>query len=197
MIEIDLLPLQFRDKKHIAFETIFKKKMLIIIFGCLVSLHLLIIMATLFNAGRLNKFTRRWQGLSSKKEQVNQVKNRLNQINQKIPLIEQLINERVLWSKKLNGISDLIAGGIWLNELSLEEKSPDAQGNRVQYLVLKGSAASQTKDEPALIGRFMQNLKNEPCFSEDFSEIELGPIKKRQIKQTEVMDFILFCRFKK
>ena len=70
------------------------------------------------------------------------------------------------------------------------------QGEKlVKMSTIRGSAASRTKDEPALIGIFMQNLRDDPEFSVDFLEIELGPIRKRMIQDTEVMDFVLFCRF--
>ena len=43
----------------------------------------------------------------------------------------------------------------------------------------------------------MQNLKADFAFADDFAEIELGPMKKRIIGNTEVMDFYLSCLFKK
>ncbi|MBU3933863.1 MAG: PilN domain-containing protein, partial [Candidatus Omnitrophica bacterium] len=116
---------------------------------------------------------------------------------------EQVIKNRILWSKKLNQLSELMVSGIWLNELKVEpwtkvkvQPLAQAKGQPLKYLIIQGSCASRTKDEPALIGRFMQNLKDDPLFSSDFAEIELGPIEKRLINQTAVMDFILTCRFK-
>ncbi len=196
MIEIDLLPLELREKKRIPFERIFKRKMLFAVLGSLVLSYLLLHAVTVVTTKRLSTLKRNWQGLSSKKAQIDRLKARLAGASEKIPLIEQLISNRVLWSKKMNEVSDLITGGIWLNEISIKKQKIQTSGELSESLIIQGSAASRTKDEPALIGRFMQNLKNDSSFSAHFAEIELGPIKERQISQTEVMDFILICRFK-
>ena len=196
MIEIDLLPLELRKKKKAPFKRIFKRKMLFAVLGSLVLSYLLLHTATVLTTKRLSKLKRNWQGLSSKKAQIDRLKARLAGANEKIPLIEQLISNRILWSKKLNEINDLITCGIWLNEISIKKQKIQTSGEFSESLIIQGSAASRTKDEPALIGRFMQNLKDDLSFSAHFAEIELGPIKKRRISQTEVMDFILICRFK-
>jgi len=195
MIEIELLPLELREKKRLSLEGIFKTRQAIFVLGGLVLLHLFLHTVTAITTKRLNRLERNWQGLSSEKAQIDQVKAELIQINEKIPLIEQLISKRVLWSKKLNRISDLIISGIWINQIALEKRKVPGD-EPLTFLIIRGSAASRTKEEPALIGRFMQSLKADPSFSADFAGIELGPIKKRQISQTEVMDFILICRFK-
>ena len=196
MIEIDLLPKEFRRKKMIPFGRIFNARAVFAVLGCLILLHLFIRAVTFTNTRRLAKLKKSWQELSPKKAKIDQLKVDLTKIDKKVPLIEQLISSRVLWSKKLNRISDLIVTGIWLAKITLEEQETTTKGVSSTCLIIRGSAASRTKDEPALIGRFMQNLKDDPSFSIDFAEIELGPIKKRQIAQTEVMDFILLCWFK-
>ena len=194
MIEIDLLPLELREKKIIHFEQFFQTKLFLTILGCLVLFHLSLYTATGINSRRFDALQRNWQNLSSKRTEIDRLKGELTEINRKIPLIEQLISNRLLWSRELNIISDLLIAGIWLNELSLE-KQKTAEDKVSESLIIRGSAASRTKDEPALIGRFMQNLKDDSVFSANFT-VELGPIKKRLIGQTEVMDFILICRFK-
>ncbi len=196
MIEINLLPLEQRKKPQLPLERIFKAKFIFVVLGILFVLHLLLNAVVAINAVRLNRYKRKWQGLSSEKAEIDKLKSELGKIDEKIPLIDQLISNRVGWSEKLNRVSDLLIPGIWLNEITLEQQKPNSKSETHTYLMIRGSAASQNKDEPALIGRFMQNLKDDPAFSVDFTEIELGPIKKRQIAQTEIMDFILICRFK-
>jgi Tfp pilus assembly protein PilN len=196
MIEINLLPLELREKKRIALGPIFKARIILAVLGSLILLHLFLHTLTVISAGKLDNLKRQWQDLSPRLAQINQLKKEFAKFDAKIPLIEQLISHRVLWSKKLNRISDLIIDGIWLNEITLEQKKAEIDCRPLEYLIIQGSAASRTKDEPALIGRFMQSLKDDPLFSEDFAEIELGPIKKKQISQTEIMDFTLVCRFK-
>lgn len=214
MIEINLLPAELRKKKKKkvpSFEFSFNKKIPLVVFGGLVLFHLLFISLNTVTKIRLKSLKNNWQGISLKREKLNQIKAELKEVNAKIPLIEQLMRDRILWSRKLNQISELAVPGVWLNELSLEikeealprpiartkVKTPAAKPKVLKYLIIEGSCASRGKDEPALIGRFMQNLKSDASFSSDFTGIELGPIKERRIEQIEVMDFILTGRFKK
>ena len=196
MIEIDLLPQEFRTKKKAFLTRSPKKEMILAVLGCLVLFHLFLISLTAMSTKRLKSLKKTWQELVPKRERLDGLKKQLSEINARIPLLEQVIKNRILWSKKLNQLSELMVNGIWLNELSVETKKAQARGQPLKYLIIQGSCASRTKDEPALIGRFMQNLKDDPSFSSDFAEIELGPIEKRLINQTAVMDFILTCRFK-
>lgn len=195
MIEINLLPQDFRKKEKSYLARIPRKEMFLAVLGCLVLFHLFLISLTAMSARRLKSLKKTWQELAPKRERLDGLKKQLSEINARIPLFEQLIKDRILWSKKLHQLSESIVSGVWLNELSLETKEMQAKGQLSKYLIIRGSCASRTKDEPALIGRFMQNLKDDPLFSSDFAEIGLGPIKKRLINQTEAMDFILTCRF--
>ncbi len=197
MIEIDLLPAELRErKKKLPLGKVFKKRTLIAILAGLVVFQLFLQALIAVTNNRINKLQQTWQGLSSQKAQIDQLKAGLAGTSAKVPLIEQLISNRLLWSKQLNKISDLLTAGIWLNELSINKETAKPSVKARESLIIQGSAASLKRDEPALIGRFMQNLKDDSSFSAHFSEIELGPIKKRQIGQTEVMDFTLICRFK-
>lgn len=199
MIEIDLLPSELRKSKKASLEMewLFNKRLPLFILAGIAVLHLFLQSITAINTRRLSILEKKWQGMSAQKSEIDRLNRQLSRINREIPLIERLIKNRVLISEKLNRISDLIISGVWLHEIAVKEEKVKGKVDSLQYLVIKGSAASRTQDEPALIGRFMQNLKDDFSFSADFAEIELGPIKKRQIRQTEIMDFILICLFKK
>jgi len=199
MIEIDLLPLELRKKKRIPLEQILKTKLIFAVLGGVILLHLFLHILVALNSVRFSKLEKSWQGLAKQRQQIARLRNEAAKFGQEMPLIEQLMESRILWSEKLNRISDLIIKGVWLKKLTLEkEEAKKVQTKEIisEYLMIRGSAASRTGDEPALIGRFMQNLKDDSAFSADFAEIELGPIKKRRIAQTEVMDFVLICRFR-
>jgi Tfp pilus assembly protein PilN len=196
MIEINLLPLELREKRIIYFEEIFKAKIIFSVLGSLLLFHLFLYTLNIISKKRLNSIEGKWQQLSSQREKIKQLNSELTELNEKVPLIEQLISKRLLWSQTLNRISDLIVNGVWLSELRFD-KQKTKDGRFLEYLTIYGSAASPTKDEPALIGRFMQNLKDDSVFSGNFLEIELGPMQKRLINQTEIMDFVLKCRVKR
>ncbi len=195
MIEIDLLPKQLRANRPAFLRNPLKTSQLYTILAVVVCLQLFLQAFAMLGARRLKKLEGSWRGLTSEQTEIEQLKNQFSALNVKIPIITQLVNNRVLWSKILNDISDLMVPGVWLSEISLEQHTVEL-GRTAFFLVIKGKAASQAKDEPALIGNFMQCLKRDPGFSSSFSEIEMGAIRKGNIAQTEIMDFILTCRFK-
>ncbi|MBU3933380.1 MAG: hypothetical protein KKH11_01775, partial [Candidatus Omnitrophica bacterium] len=151
MIEIDLLPQEFRTKKKAYLTQIPKKEIILAVLGCLVLFHLFLISLTAMSAKRLKGLKGTWQELAPKRERLDGLKKQLSEINARIPLFEQVIKNRILWSKKLNQLSELMVSGIWLNELSVETKKAQAKGQPLKYLIIQGSCASRTKDEPALI----------------------------------------------
>jgi hypothetical protein len=63
-----------------------------------------------------------------------------------------------------------------------------------RFLKLEGSAVGQGQ-ETALIGKFIKEIKKNAFFSSLFSEVELANITQRKIKDVEVYDFLLECRF--
>lgn len=194
MIEINLLPPELRKKKTVPveFKQIFNLKILLTLLGYVVLVHTVILTVSFISAKRLDIIKTNWNSLSFQRTKITQLNTDYTDTQQKVLLIEKLIGNRILWAKKLNCLSGLLVNGVWLNQLSLE---PQKDNPARIYLTIRGSAASRAKDEPALIGKFIQNLKNSPEFSGDFIEIELGPIKQRQIMQTNIMDFILTGQF--
>lgn len=198
MIEINLLPPELRKKKtlHVEVEQIVSPKVLLTFLGCFVLAHTVILTASFISAKRLEIIKTNWNGLSPQRARITQLNTDYADIQQKVLLIEKLIGERILWTRKLNLLSELLVNGVWLNQLSIDTRI-EGKKEKPAYvcLTIRGSAASRAKNEPALIGKFMQNLKGSPEFAADFAEIELGPIRQRQITQTTIMDFVLTAQF--
>jgi hypothetical protein len=125
--------------------------------------------------------------------------------------------KRFSWAKKLNDLSDSMTPGIWLTELSYDEKlgevqrpalpsplkkkganenAPTTEKVVLRYLTISGMASSMGEEGTALIGRFIKNLKANNEFYSDFSEIELGTITREKVDDQEVMKFNITCLFK-
>lgn len=198
MIEINLLPPELKKKKtlHVEVKQIFSPRILLTFLGYFVLAHTVILTASFISAKRLDIIKTNWNGLSPQRAKIAQLNTDYADIQQKVLLIEKLIGERILWAKKLNLLSDLLVNGVWLNQLSLDARI-EGKKEKPAYisLTIRGSAASRAKNEPALIGKFIQNLKGSSEFTADFVEIELGPIRQRQITQTTIMDFVLTAQF--
>jgi Tfp pilus assembly protein PilN len=132
------------------------------------------------------------------------LKKEADELNTKFAIIEGLTQGSLVWSKKLSDLSDSMVDGIWLNSLFLEEEAtrpaariPVQQSLPKQSLVLKGLAlSSDMGEEAAIVGAFMQSLKNNKDFFKDFDSIKLLSIQRQLYGKTEVMNFNIVCYFK-
>ena len=63
-------------------------------------------------------------------------------------------------------------------------------------LKLEGSVTASGQ-ETAFIGKYVKSLKDNATFTELFRDIELSNINQRKIKEFDVYDFVLICKFRK
>ena len=115
-------------------------------------------------------------------------------LNDKLSAINELTSKSILWSKKMSDLSSAIAEGVWLSELTLHDgKGPKNE----QAMLLKGSVVSYPeREEAAVIGSFINSLKSNKGFFEDFKDVKLESSRMRRIAGLEVMDFTIICYFK-
>ena len=151
------------------------------------------------------------------KKEAQQLKSEISRMGKKVSAIDELMVKRFSWAKKLNDLSDSVTPGIWLTQLDYDEKmierpkvSPvtvskakegvesKAATEKVmeRYLIISGAASSMGEEGTALIGRFIKSMKENPSFYSDFSDIELGSIKREQMSGQEIMTFKITCLFK-
>ena len=96
----------------------------------------------------------------------------------------QLKQERQLWSKRLNTLSNLTPDGVWFTELNFDQ----AKG-----LVVQGAAIGQGGDEMVTVGRLVQDLKADPDLASAIQDIQIESIKRAQEKEIEMVQFTLTC----
>jgi len=221
MIELNLLPQEFRKKKRKKIEL---PKLPIIplaatIFGILVILQISLMAIIFLLKGQEGRLAKRWEELRPKKIELDKLKKEIGDINKQASAIDELMKERVLWARILNEISSSITPNIWLTSLSYEEKTEkkpvkeDAKKVRrasrkktkasqayetyqVGTLLVSGNAAGRGEEAPAYIARFINALKKNKNFAAQFQEIEPISMKKMKVAGEEVMDFTLSCTFK-
>jgi len=187
MIEINLLPDKYK-KREIQLPDLGELKTVPIIIGIvsfLVTLYLILTIISTVKSNTLNKLKNEWQSISVQQQEAAKLKGEMEGLEKKADLIDSLVAERLLWSKKLNQLSDLMIDGIWLEKLSLGKRKDK------DVLILEGNVVSRKKEETALIGEFMQKLRQDKTFFSDFEDIELESIKRRYMGETEVMQFNL------
>ncbi len=195
MININLVPESLRKKgksKIFSIEAFHlpKESVVTLIGGVLVPLFIVsfvLLMLIFVKFSLLKKESRHWQAILPEKSKVEAVITELKSLQSKFNSIEgATITKQILWSQKLNDISDRIPRGAWLNKLSFD--------NRI--LLIDGSAVSKMKDEMVSLGNFVETIKQAPGFVANLDNTELGSFQRRQIKAVDVVDFVITVKLK-
>ena len=191
MIEINLLPKELQKKK----KEIPEIPLLPIGIGILAVLILsgfILLPVIGYYQSRVEKLTGQMKEKAPFKKEALKLQAEIKRLKSKEQIIDQLARRKFFWAEKLNLISDLVPMGAWLTNISFKE----TQGGG-GFLILDGTAIPYKKQEMInLVTLFMKNLKENNTFYNDFEIIELGPIRRIKIDNTEAMQFNLSCQFK-
>ncbi|MBU0635139.1 MAG: hypothetical protein KKB82_00385 [Candidatus Omnitrophica bacterium] len=204
MIEINLVPEDLR--KPIREDITQKIPINLILLSANATLLVVFLVVTALNLYRtvnLGALKTRIGGLSAEQQKIVAINQKIKSLKEISAVFAPMLKQGLLWSEILNKLSDLTIPGIWLRVLSTEQKVVSAAKNMTatnsfsEYLVLEGSAVAPGKDEMAVIGEYIRNLKSDPNFIKYFRNMELESVLRRKISSIEVMDFTLLCHFKK
>ena len=226
MILINLLPQELRKKEtsKIVLPEIPIKKTLIAIGLSLLGLQLLLSFAALFFVWREASIKQEIKLLTAQVQETRKIKSQTVSVLNKLKDIRGLTEKKFYWASLLNAISASLTKGVWLRNLLLGEiveeaprpvAAPVSKAGRVEktasagrvektpsasqpirVLRLEGSVVAPGQ-ETAFIGKYVKSLKENAYFTELFRDIELSAINQRKIKEFDVYDFVLFCKFKK
>ncbi|MBM3247950.1 MAG: PilN domain-containing protein [Candidatus Omnitrophica bacterium] len=190
MIEINLLPQELR-KKESNFKLPFPKENLILFGGAilvlLILIHLILMGALAAKKVKYLGLNMEWQKILPEKNKIDSLKGEQKEITEKIKSIDKLTKKgRISWAKKLNVISDVLPQGVWVRRVNFIGTA----------LTIEGSSVSLRGEEVILVNKFASALKNSANFYSDFKDVEVGSIKRRQIKNIEVADFVLLATVK-
>lgn len=206
MIRINLIPVELKkdQKPKASFEFGIPElgprllKPALYLLSVLIGLHFLLALSILAKSVSLRTLNYKWQRLQPDRAEVERVNSEIANIEKTAFPIRQLIEKRVLWAKELNQLSDSMSTGVWLTKLFIETQIKDAKkGEYARILNLEGCAASLYGDETALVAKFVKALQADKEFFKYFSDLKLGPMEKGTLESIPVMNFKVFCFFKK
>jgi len=192
MIEINLLPEELKNRvvkankpEAILTTAGLELKHLILLiplaFGILLCLQLFLGLWGIVKFSEARILNGRWKILESERKAVEEFNNKYALISEDSQVIQQLLRERIIWSEKLNRLSLDLPPGVWFEELLV-----NAQG-----LSLRGAVVSLAKEEMGLIKQLIDNLKNDPAFSKDFNNLEMGSAEKKTLGSYDITEFTL------
>lgn len=192
MIEINLLPDGLRRKteaRKVELAPGVNRFLYIVplIFVLLITAHIFLFIAIFFMSRQLSSMNNKWLGLEPQRKMIEEVNNNLSMLSEENRLIQQLMDQRINWSQKLNELSTNLPPRIWFNQISFSGKR----------FVLDGSLVPLSKDEMNLIKEFMDNLKKDKDFMSDFTSFQLGSMQSRSVSELKISDFTLEGALKK
>ncbi|KPK38870.1 MAG: hypothetical protein AMJ78_09375 [Omnitrophica WOR_2 bacterium SM23_29] len=192
MIEINLLPQELRKKKKQPLKLPRLPALPIVagIIGCLIFIQVLLLIMVQAKKASFNSLNKKLTSISTLNAEAKGVEDKLKEFSSKVDAVNKLSTSRFNWGEKLNDLSDSVVSGIWLRRIYVKSAEPK------RLLILEGSSIVSGAEEPGSIGKFVNSLKENSSFSEDFDEIELTKVERRKIGRTEVIDFIIACHFK-
>lgn len=184
----------------------------------LLSVHILLFAVGAYSKSRIADLRKRYDTILPQKQEAMNLKTQIDLMNKKVTAIDELMVKRFSWARKLNELSDSVTPGIWLSSLEYDEKMSEHSVQLVpkpsngkgkvgatkqstertmsKYMIISGYASSMGEQGTALIGKFIQSLKDNQAFYSDFNDIELGSIKSERVQDQEVMSFKITCMFK-
>ncbi len=187
-------------------------------FAVLVIIQALLFFIGLYSKSHYASLEKRYLEILPKKKEADALKFQIDNITKKVKAIDELMVNRFSWARKLNALSDSMTQGIWLTEIHYDEKiiervvvpnvapknkqkaeepaKPVTEKVVVKYLIMSGYSLNTNGEGTALIGKFIKTLKENGNFYSDFSDIQLGSIKRDKMEDWEVMSFKITCLFK-
>ena len=212
MIEINLLPeeMQKRESVKIALPDIPIKKTIIIVFGGFFGLQLLFTMFTFYLRFDGMLTGKQIEALKTANQEIVRQKSETIGMYNRLKESRELFSRKFYWASLLSSLSNSMTKGVWLRSFYVTEEEPKSAMDKKpapetkpekgavksRYLVLEGSAVGSGQ-ETAFIGKFLKQIKDSPMFNNLFQDIKPYNINQRRIKEYDVYDFMIYCKFRK
>jgi len=188
MIEINLLPEELKTmpkkaKVNISniIEARYLKLIVPFVVGVIILLHMILGALMFFRGKNLGSLNAKWVKLSSQRKDLEEFKKEYSLLTQDLDFIKKVSQQRLSWSEKLYILSAALPQGVWFNQMTLGPRD----------VSLSCSVLASGKDDLGAINAFIDALKKDNSFANDFSSMDLGAITKKTLGNYEVTDFSL------
>ena len=182
MIQINLLPPELRprdDKLADIVRLLFYISPMIL--ALLVIIHLYLGTLLMYRKFEYNSLNRKWAKLQPERQKIDLWRRKYRIGTKKADEINKLLEQRVTVSDKMQALVKALPNGIWFNQLMLSSRQ----------FQIEGSVVSLSSEQMSLLNQFLNNLKNDKSFFDDFDSLELGRLSMRSLGGFTIMDFVL------
>ena len=202
MIEINLLPVEYRPKKapKLAMPKVEMRQNFVWFIAILFGGQVLVSVFAMYEAASLMMMKSKIARLSEVAVSVANKKAEIAAIQERVQKVRSVTDRKYYWSVLLDALSKATSKGVWLTGFSVidtkpgEDKKTTRTATDTKILKLDGSVVGQG-EETAFTGKFIKELKASPVFSGLFSSIELSTLVQKKIRDFDVYDFSIYCTF--
>ena len=202
MIEINLLPKEFRKKKKRPEQTLKIPVIPIAIgtAGVLVITHVLLLFILANRENFLKTLESRWEQMQPQREKTEKISRQITALEKKAVAVREIAKPDLDWSELLTGLNQAVISNVWLSDFQLKFQGRRGKKQTIDdqpvSLDLTGFALGKSEVATNLVAKFINSLKKNKRFSIYFTEIELEDMRNIEIDGEEVMVFNIGCRFK-
>lgn len=183
MIEINLLPDELRRGQKAAFNLPreFLKKIVLLCVFIVFLPNLCVPALVVTRALILKQVDRALDAIAPQRKQIDRIREEDAKFKALEKLFSSLRSSRLSAAPKLNAVSDSLAQGLWLDELSFSGRAWE----------IKGRCFSASSSEMAQIGQFLNVLKSDKDPARAFGGLELGSVQRKKLGPTEIVEWII------
>lgn len=182
MLTINLLPEASRKAPPSPVEQLHRTPLTWVVGGLLVLIPLALWVPLQVRERQLRALNAAIATLTPRKVAVDQLQQTMRELRTQEAAFRGLSQGDGLWARRLNRLSDVTPGGVWLTDLALDEG---------RGLVIQGSAIAQPDPEEVAITRMVHDLKASPDFASAVKDIQIDSIKRVPEGELEVVQFTL------
>jgi len=215
MIDINLLPDELRPRPRSPLPHLMTVVLAVaVVLYCLIS------------------FVGKWQTISTFEKRVAELDKQIAEVHESAEAVKKLeaenrllsakqvaistiMSDRIVWSKVINVLTELVPDAVWLSDLVVTSKSipvqvpnPDTQAVQktvTQYVMSRklevtGYALSPREEEGVNhVGRFVSAMENEkdPNYNQEFAALFNNPtpqsVEDKDFEDTPVKEFKIWC----
>ena len=194
MIEINLIPVPLRKKSSSGGLSLLPLDLPVnmllaggAVLALLIMAHALLLVKLGIDAAVLAGHKNAWEKILPQKNTIDSLGQQIRDLKKKEQDIAGLTSGKAVgWSRKLNVVSDNVDKGMWLSRVAVD-------GNG---LAIEGSVISREQNEIGTVSAFVNSLKSDSLFMQDFGDLEINSIQKQKRGATEIADFKLTAKYK-
>ncbi|MCU0651453.1 MAG: hypothetical protein MUC39_00715 [Candidatus Omnitrophica bacterium] len=166
------------------------------------------------NAKSLSSLEKKMLAFKSVYKQIDDMSKKKISLGETLSFLQRASAEQTSWSEKFYIINKSLPPQIWLTNITIESKTSaralpaaaqakqknnalatQTEISKTLILSIRGAATSLIEaDIIGSITQYVDTLKKNSTFNQEFSDIKLGPLQSDKKGNLTVMKFVIYCK---